>query len=168
MSAFMCDADTFDYLATFASVQQHSSVYRLRGAIDLSLLVKTEILIEPCADELRASDAATIAAVLRRANALSVIARYGEKATDMLDPELYTFRYVPPEAVLAVEVLKSIACLRYQSCEVSYYDQTAGGLLLAQIEQDAIAALPGYGPAPWGWTRAQLPAGRCAEVYRII
>jgi len=49
-------------------------------------------------------------------------------------------------------VLKSIACLQYQSCEADDYDQSAASYLLKSLERMIICSL--YGDAePWGWER---------------
>ena len=50
-------------------------------------------------------------------------------------------------------VLKSIACLRYQSCETEDWEQSKAARWLEELRELAIDHLPGYEAAPWGWDR---------------
>lgn len=49
-----------------------------------------------------------------------------------------------------VQVLKSIACLEYQSCEHPGWTDSEAHAFLRALERRAINALPGYDEAAWG------------------
>lgn len=49
-----------------------------------------------------------------------------------------------------VQVLKSVSCLRYQSCEHPEWETSEAYAFLESLEQSAINALPGYEEAAWG------------------
>ena len=49
-----------------------------------------------------------------------------------------------------IQVLKSIHCLQYQSCETSDWEKTEEYIILKALEQAAIRHLPRYEQAEWG------------------
>lgn len=49
----------------------------------------------------------------------------------------------------AVQILKAIDCLEYQSCELKEWEQTFAFKALQSVKDRAISCLPGYGDAPW-------------------
>ena len=139
MSAHIVENDTIDLIATFAKS------------------------VADTGDEFFAtiSDPQTCGLVLLHANAESVAYRYDEEPEDVS-----SYRFKPVRLRRAtfgldpiVVVLKSISCLRYQSCERPDYAQSDAAKLLNSIERDAIRSLTGYKVAPWGWTREFLREG---------
>lgn len=68
----------------------------------------------------------------------------GETPIDTHDLFAYGMQVNP------VQVLKTIACLRYQSCEHPGWKESEAFAFLASLEQSAIRALPGYGECEWG------------------
>jgi hypothetical protein len=155
MSAFLCDDDTFDLIASFA-VQQHrdtnGDTARL-DAPDLKQLIALGI-IEEYDPRIQWYDGQQIGAILHCENVRSLGARYGSNAAESWDLAApYIFRQVAATEIDPVVVLKSIACLQYQSCEADDYEKTIAYALLMRIERAAIRAIPGYEAAPWGWTR---------------
>lgn len=54
---------------------------------------------------------------------------------------------------VAVLILQSVRCLRYQSCESPDYYDTRAARFLDSIEKAAINILTGTYDAPWGFTR---------------
>jgi hypothetical protein len=100
------------------------------------------------------TDVRDIAATLHAENVHSVNVRYSESDA----PDGFTFEHIDLDRVerlmgqpWAVVVLGSIRCLRYQSCESSDYEASAGALILDTIERAVIAEITKN--APWGWTR---------------
>lgn len=80
-------------------------------------------------------------------NVRSVNYRYHEKDT----PESYTFKHVKHVVPLpAVNILKAIDCLDYQSCETPDWRESEAFAILRVIKDVAIRNLPGYDAAPWG------------------
>lgn len=159
MSAYLCHADTFDMLATFANRPRRADRVRVRISRDMPdvpALISDGTLdlyedgVTDCVDGFAPE---TVAAVLRAENIRSLRARYPQDVDAVED-----YRYRPAHADVApgpaVIVLKSVACLRYQSCEAADYEQTLACALLNRIERAAIDALPGYDDAPWGWERS--------------
>lgn len=63
----------------------------------------------------------------------------------------------------AVVVLKSIQCVRYQSCEAEDYRQSAGAALLDALEAAVMRGLSGYEDAAWGWERTPEPPAPAAR-----
>ncbi len=135
MSAYLVHADTIDYLVTAARAWRLAAdgylPYDARNLTDTDLgqLLLTE-------------------------NNRSVNYRYEE--TD--EAPAYEHRPVRYDAIDAVTVLKSVQCVNYQSCETDDWKTTAAYGVLKAIEQGAIAHLPGYRDAAWGWTRPAVKA----------
>lgn len=157
MSAYLCATDTFDYLASFAQAActqarfggRDITVYAKPEMPDVPALVDANIL-DSRHDRVSGHNPSDVAAILRAENLRSLNARYGESAATFGD-DGYTFQRI--NQTDPVTVLKSLHCLRYQSCEAEDYGQTLASALLDAIERAAINALPGYNDAPWGWTR---------------
>lgn len=164
MSAYLCDADTFDYLATAASVLQPASyaiAYGKPSMPDVTALL-SEGVIHSRDPRIAPSEPNAIAAILRHQNVRSIQARYPSDWSTMLPdtPAPYTFRRVNRGLIDPATVLKSCACLEYQSCESDDYRDTLAYAVLEGIRSAAIHALTGYEEAPWGWTRADVKAAR--------
>ena len=159
MSAYVVHEDTIRYLVAAA---QAWKVYLLApsgydwdgdqtgaavGAFRLPVDAATAVMLEP------RQHAEAIGAALYAANVDSVNYRYRGD-----DPLHIGERWIPglPELdrVEPITVLKSIACLRYQSCERPGYEQSFAADILRRLQSEAIRRLPGYDAAPWGWTRA--------------
>jgi hypothetical protein len=155
MSAFMCDDDTFDYLAGLMRTCQPrydaGFTFYLPEA-DRAALVDAGVLDTPIVRLDGRTDTAALITILRRENLTSLVARYGEKALG--DAGEYTLRPVPSAEVDPVVALKSLACLDYQSCEHEGYERSVGKRLIGALTDYAVSLLPGYEAAPWGWTRA--------------
>jgi hypothetical protein len=158
MSAYMCSPDTFDLIASFASWHRNRDPYFTMDASpempDVPELVADRILPDPWA-RVAACNADDVAAILWAENVRSLRARYGSSAEEMIPERRYTFRLLAPGSVPVVVILKSIHCLRYQSCEAEDYERTLAAQLLDRIEKHAISCLPGYSDAPWGQTEQQ-------------
>lgn len=76
---------------------------------------------------------------LLAANVASVNYRYKEQGG------VPVFQYKPQKVPSAVEVLKLLDCLEYQSCErPDYLDKEGAFWLLQAIRRAAIRVLPGY------------------------
>ena len=111
--------------------------------------------------------ASAIGQILLNENIHSVNVRYRE-ATAL---PVYRHRFVCLDTAardwgvsVSVLVLASVACLRYQSCEASDYEQSRACRILQRIEWEAIRHLPGYDDAPYGWTRDRIkPDAALAE-----
>ena len=138
MSAYVCHADTFDYLATFAKTTTwHSLPYSFRQQSKLGY-----------------ADPQEIGACLFAENVRSVNARYS--LSD--DQGGYVYRPVNSGIIDPVRVIKSCDCLNYQSCETDDWRDTVAYALLQYIREKAIRALMGgnrYNDAGWGWTREE-------------
>lgn len=130
MSAYVVSTDTIDFLVTAARL------WRL--ASDGYLPYGTRNLTD-----------SELGQVLLSENIRSVNARYSE--TDQAPT--YEYRQVRFDAIDAVTVLKSVQCVNYQSCETDDWKTTTAYKVLKAIESGAIAHLPRYSDAPWGWTR---------------
>ena len=92
---------------------------------------------------------AAMATKLWQQNAKSVNARYRESS------EIERFVVKPSEfgkfyEFDAIQLLKSINCLEYQSCEHGGWKKSEARTFLKALESRAILALPGYDAAKWG------------------
>lgn len=101
-------------------------------------------------------------------NYRSVNARYdsGDQAT------AYRWSFVDLDRAavcmpIAVLVLGSVCCLRYQSCETDDYRDTKAAQFLDAIEATACRKLIGTYDAPWGFTRDWMERTRSAAKERI-
>lgn len=157
MSAYLCSGDTFDYLASALvtySLQRHGvNIYSNDSMPDVASLVSDGVL-EVHHNRLSGiTDSDKIAEVLRNQNIRSLQARYPDDYETMLDDQPYTFTRVESSKITPAAVLKSCACLEYQSCESSDYRETYAYRILDTIRDLAINSIPGYEDAPWGWER---------------
>lgn len=134
MSAYVVSTDTIDYLVTAARVWRLSEGYLPQEA---RYMIDREL-----------------GQVLLTENVRSVNARYNDND----EAEAYDYTPVRFDAIRAVDVLKSVQCLRYQSCETDDFDTTLAARVLNALESAAIAHLPGYDKAPWGWQRPAVAA----------
>lgn len=64
---------------------------------------------------------------------------------NLRESDLFVFHKFEP-----VQVLKSIRCLAYQSCEDDGWNESEAKAFLDGLTAQAIAALPGYEAAEWG------------------
>ncbi len=104
--------------------------------------------------------------MLWNANLQSIHARYPDTVTDpsnipgVID-ETYIYAHSkdwPFDMIAAVQVLKSVACLEYQSNEFDGWEKSEACAALKVLESAAVNALPGYDDAKWG--APELPARR--------
>lgn len=111
--------------------------------------------------------AAEIANMLWRENIKSVSARYpGESSATLPGPVNVEFVIKSEdfwqnwETFNPVQVLKSIRCFNYQSCEHDDWEKSQAFAFLRALEVAAINALDGYEEAEWGApeSRQQLVA----------
>lgn len=86
----------------------------------------------------------TLGQMLLNENARSVNHRYNEEDTP---PEFIWDRFQRP--FTPVQILKAVACLRYQSCETPDWEETPACKILDNIMHGAINHLPGYEDAEW-------------------
>jgi hypothetical protein len=123
MSAYICTAETFAAIATFAELQRitHPVTREQVSPVD-------------------------VASILYAENVASVNYRYDESTDATLpSPAFYRFTQIP-----ALHILSCLNCLEYQSCEHPEWNESVAAQLLNQIRRAAIRALPGYEHAPWG------------------
>jgi hypothetical protein len=52
-------------------------------------------------------------------------------------------------ALSAVNALKLLACLEYQSCETPFFEQSAAAYAIRSLRNYLVTALPEYREAPW-------------------
>ena len=83
--------------------------------------------------------------VLMRENIRSVNKCYS--LTDTLDSDVLLFRKDAP--LPALNVIKLIDCLQYQSCECDDYTSTEAYKLLCRLREMMVPKLPGYSDVPW-------------------
>jgi hypothetical protein len=87
----------------------------------------------------------------------SVSYRYSEFPTDLPGPIAFRNRPVVVNVrnlgvyrkLTAVECIKAVHCLEYQSCEHPEWNDSEARKLCQQIIDTAIRYLPGYDDAPW-------------------
>jgi len=85
-------------------------------------------------------------ALLVTENAASLLARYGEKAREMIGPQ---HDYVPGPALPVLHVLKLARSYEYQSCEHDGWDTSRAKRWIDTLIGDLIRCFPGYEDAPW-------------------
>lgn len=96
-------------------------------------------------------------------NTKSVAYRYSDhpdfpEFSDVAEAETYGFNAYSARSLTAVEVLKAINCLEYQSCEHPGWQTSTARVFLDEMRSEAINHLPGYDAAPWEWKREKTPA----------
>lgn len=146
MSAYVCENDTIDLIASAAKYYD-LRIHGLSGCIRPA----RGPLAGP-GTAIGSTDAATIARALWAENVYSVRHRYDEDGSVV---DFYRFTPVNLESIghdPLVVVLGSIRCLRYQSCESPDYAHSAGARILDAIEHEIVRKLTAA--VPWGWTRA--------------
>lgn len=95
--------------------------------------------------ELTRESAGRVGAMLLAENRASVDHRYAEEEWE----QPYEFEAVPGDAIDPVVVLSLIRCYEYQSCEHPEWEASEAHAFCEALTVHAIAALPGYGDAPW-------------------
>ena len=137
MSAYLVHSDTIDYLVTALRVWD----VRLQDGRDAK------------------TDPDSIGRILWAENARSVAYRYIEQHEPT---DHYRYSSVPWDCVTTIEVLKSIRCLDYQSCETDDWERTVAANILRRLELEAFSHINGYSTAQWGWTRSETQRRRDA------
>lgn len=144
MSAFVVDRDVIRYLVTAATALQPRDCIRWYWSDGTF--------------ELHGGDyerATAVGNMLWQENLRSVRHRYpNEPDSELPGPCDETFVYDhsawTETLIEPVQVLKAIACLRYQACEHPEWEASEAFAFLRSLEQAAIACLPGYERAAWG------------------
>ena len=90
-------------------------------------------------------DASATGYMLWRENHKSVNTRYNQRTRT--PAYIFQRRAVP---LTPVEVIKSIHCLDYQSCEHKGWKKSEARKFLQTLESYTVGRLPGYNAAPWG------------------
>lgn len=165
MSAYICEKNVFVYLIS-AAVSR-----RLSGRGNSAF----RYCFNSLASEIRAGDRdslASVANVLYGENVKSVSARYPNDKSSATLPgpisaQAITERDFGPRVLWTdfdpVQVLATIACLSYQSCEHSEWEKSEAFAILEAIKDRAIRALVGYDDAVWG-----APEPIQAKVMRLV
>lgn len=147
MSAYICDPSHFGILAAYAVKER-------------CVIREFEVMGDPVLV------AQTVARNLAKENIRSVAYRY-PRDTDgnrpgpcLKDAEIeeaaaiYAAYFLAnPHHLPAVQILKLVNCLDYQSCETEDWKQTVAFKQLEWITHDAIRNLPGYEDAMWSFER---------------
>jgi hypothetical protein len=96
-------------------------------------------------------NAEEVGRILLNENVRSVNHRYhGEIEEDEKNASCaYTFRY-RPMPISAVQIIKAVHCLDYQSCETDDWETTLAYKICQRILSTACCNLPGYEQAKWG------------------
>jgi hypothetical protein len=153
MSAYLVSHDTIDLI--IAALQSVSENYRDRLKVDQTLRDKVDrAALDPFMDE------DLIGTILWHENVRSVEHRYPQDRDNPADPA-YKFTAIDAAEIgkmgdaFILTAIKSLHCLRYQSCECEDYAQTNAAKFLDQIESILVHELPGYDALPWGWERGR-------------
>jgi len=117
MSAYLCNDEHFDALATWAT-RRSPSGFTFRYRFN---------------DEWHTPDAAKIATTLHAQNVRSVNHRY-----ERHESPAYRYRAVPIDCIDAKDVLMACAGLEYQSCETPDWEETEAYAILSAIRKRAI------------------------------
>ncbi len=163
MSAYLCDVEHVSGLARWAVENDAVSAAWLADEAR-----KRGERLAMHDDDYDAAPA--VAVILARANVLSVAYRYpndkpGDRPgpigfkddTDYLLACSQRARYLrAAEGVSPLEVLKAASCYDYQACETPEYSDSFARRIVERINSAAIAALPGYDEASWGWPEAKV------------
>ncbi len=80
-------------------------------------------------------------------NVMSVNARYPNDKQDL--PYSFRFNAGKAKTLTAIQFIKALQCLEYQSCEHEGWQGSIAQKLIAALIEDAIYKLPGYGEAAW-------------------
>ena len=87
---------------------------------------------------------AEIAQKLVDENYRSVNGRYDEET------QAHAFQFQVVRELTPLEIIKLCNCYRYQACETDDWEQTEAYVIMNELRDMAIMALPGYEEAPWG------------------
>lgn len=164
MSAYLCGKNHIVYIVSAAMSRQIARSYTVRWHWDNPHR----------SDELRECDhvkAADVANMLIRENLASVSYRYPDDKTSATLPGDGAGLFVTPTdfgrvyMFRPVQVLKSIACLDYQSCEHPAWRTSEARAFLNALERSAIHALPGWDDGEWG---APEPEGNMINLSALI
>lgn len=139
MSAFLCDDCHLTALASFA-LQEKTQGY-LAGP-DASYHARHG---EPLQ---------TLGQRLKDENAANLYHLYGDRADDSPETWIGPFepcRHAHHARVEPVAMLKAIACYEYQCCDRPEWKDSDVRSLLSRMRSAAIARLPGYEQAAWGY-----------------
>lgn len=131
MSAFVVSDNHINVLLTFAIIKRASYYWRPAQA----------------RMQISADNADQIGQILLEENFRSVNYRY----SDSEPPHRYQYQRVRSDNYSAVDVLKAVNCLDYQSCETPDWPDTHAYAILDGIKDRAIRALPGYDDSK-GWS----------------
>jgi hypothetical protein len=108
--------------------------------------------------ELNYSTADAVGQMLWDENRRSIEARYPDTAEDFTNAPgpigedfVYSHTHAPVWSTYdPVQVLKSVDCLEYQSCEHDGWKDSQAKVFLLMLSNSATYALPGYDDAKWG------------------
>ena len=144
MSAFLVNDDHVDFLVTAAI--EYRVMHRMADGWT----------------QVDRTNADTIGMMLLAENAASVSDRYAH-CDDLSADErgetaaFYRFRHVngfgQRLGMLPVDVLKAIACYRYQACEHDGWSASGAAELCERLQSAAVERLAGYSDAQWEWSR---------------
>ena len=104
--------------------------------------------------ELTPETATEVGRMLLAENVRGVAGRYA--GSDHLpkdgenEPQPYEYQWNAYGGFDRVQVLKSISCLDYQSCDVDTWPDSEAFAFLQALTTTAISSLPGYDEAEWG------------------
>jgi hypothetical protein len=96
-----------------------------------------------------ADDPERLGQLLLDANIASVNYRYAHKPEAQSEPEKFVWRPSRARELTAVEAIKALQCLDYQSCEVQDWRASREAKIISALKSVAISELPGYDTAPW-------------------
>lgn len=164
MSAYICNPNHHKALAIWAVAWQHGQ--RRANPCYLKHRHEQFARLEHITTDRELATA--YANILYRENIRSVACRYPDDGwTDLPGPiekpenitiahrDMLSGQYL---GLKAVEILKLVNGLSYQSCETDNWEQTAAYHLLEAIKGAAIRTLPGYDDAPWEFPYANEKA----------
>jgi hypothetical protein len=148
MSAYVCEKNHFVYLACAMLSRRimgrsSSFSYPFKGTRHSVTCTETD-------------KAADLANILLRENIRSVSYRYGDKTSAKLPGPNGGVSPISPADLAAcytwdpVQVVMSVRCLMYQSCECPDWEQTEAFAILTSLKDDAVCAFPGMDDAAWG------------------
>lgn len=154
MSAFMLDKRHIDYLISAGlTLPGRGDTLRwlMPAPVNPAAYERGNWAGAAAADEFRArarylrrENAEHVGAMLTAENRRSVDHRYDEEELEDWYEFLAYDRRIDP-----VQVLKAIACYRYQSCEHPEWQDSEANAFCNALEHAAINALPGYDAAEW-------------------
>lgn len=139
MSVMMLSTAHFDYLVSFA--------------------VRAEVRYwsraDKCSERVTATGATALGRVLASANADAWANRYSSHSDEFERGQNFAaardYRWRPFAGPFdPVQVLKAVACLEYQACEASGWEESDAAAICNAIREYAVAKLPGYDAALWG------------------